>query len=260
MNILITGAASGIARRVIEKLDARKHHIYVAVHTEKQLELVQLRYHNQKHITCLKLDITDKSDREQVKALPIDVLISNAAIGYGGSVAEIPIDLVRDNFNVNVFSNFSLVQIVLKGMIQRKQGRVIMMSSLAGVAPVPFLGSYCASKASINMLTSNLRLEMKLLKANIDVITIQPGLYYTGFNQVMTEDKYGRMNLDTYFKSQLEFLKKYETPFYHLLESKNIDQIASKVVKAIEARHPRAIYRSRPSQILFVKLYSLFFC
>ena len=165
MNILITGAASGIARRVIEKLDAKQHHIYVAVHTTKQLELVQLRYHNQKHITCLKLDITDEKDRKQIASLPIDILVSNAAIGYSGSIAEIPIDLVRDNFDVNVFSNFSLVQLALKGMIQRKHGRVIMMSSLAGVAPVPFLGSYCASKASINMLTSKLLLEMKLLRS-----------------------------------------------------------------------------------------------
>lgn len=258
MNILITGAASGIAKKVIEKIP-KEHHIYVTVHTEKQLDLIKNRYQNQKHIECFKLDITNKFDRKKVENLDIDVFISNAAIGHGGSIAEIPINLLRDNYEVNIFSNIEIIQIILSKMIQKKQGRIIIISSLAGNMPIPFLGSYSSSKASLNNLASTLRLEMKLLKSNIKIITVQPGLYYTGFNQVMAEEKFDRMNIDTYFKEQLELLKKYETPFYHLLETNNLESIANKILKAILSKNPKSIYRSRPTQIVFTKLYQLFF-
>lgn len=258
MNIFITGAAGGIAKKVIEKLIPYQYHIYVSVHTDKQLELIQKRYDGIDNITCLKLDVTNKTDRKQLASLPIDILVSNAAIGYGGSVAEMPVDLIRDNYEVNIFSNLEVVQTVLKGMIQRKSGRIIIISSLAGEMPVPFLGSYASSKASLSILASSLRLEMKLLNKNIDVVTIKPGLYHTGFNQVMTENKFGRMDIDTYFKEQLVWLKKYETPFYHLLETANLNGIANKIVKAVTDKHPHAIYRSRLSQTIFVKLYHLF--
>lgn len=259
MNILITGAAGGIAKKVIEKLISTGNHIYVTVHTERQLELIQKRYQEQENITCMKLDVTDKKDLKQLEALKIDTLISNAAIGHGGSIAEMPVELIRDNYEVNVFANLELMQLVLKGMIQRKNGRIVIISSLAGEMPIPFLGSYASSKASLSLLAATLRLEMKLLNKNIDVITVKPGLYQTGFNQVMIEDKYERMTIDTYFKKQLDWLKKYETPFYHLLETKNLNGIANKIVKAATRKHPNKTYSSRISQILFVKLYHLFF-
>ena len=258
MNILITGGKSGIAKRVIEKLGT-KYTIYITVHTEKQCELLEKTYQNQDFIHCLKLDVTNLEDRKKVESLNIDVLICNAAIGVGGSTFELPISLMRDNFEVNVFSNLELVQAVFQKMIQKGTGRIIFISSLAGYMPIPFLGSYCASKASINMISGTMRLEAKLLPQKIDIITVLPGLYYTGFNQLMTEDKYSRMDIDTYFKTSLELLKKYETSVFHLLESKNLDRIASKIVHAATSNRPKSIYRSRPSQIIAAKLYQLFF-
>ena len=105
MNVLITGAASGIARQVIEKLKKEKLHIYVTTHTEKECILAKKRYKNDKNIECFKLDITDEKDRKKITSLKIDVLICNAAIGIGGAFLEIDMNLVRDNFETNVFSN-----------------------------------------------------------------------------------------------------------------------------------------------------------
>lgn len=259
MNILITGASSGIARKVVEKLLNKGHNIYITVHTNKQLELVNKRYQNIPEVNCFKLDVTNKKDQQKLEELELDVFISNAAIGFGGSLTEIPTNLVRDNFEVNVFSNLDCIQKVLKKMIKKKHGRIIIISSLAGIMPVPFLGSYCATKSSLNMISSTMRLEMKLLNNNIDIITIEPGLYETGFNQVMLDNKYDYMNIDTYFKEQIEWMKKYETPFFHLLETKNLDGIAQKIVKAITSKKPKAIYRTRPLQIVTAKLFQIFF-
>ncbi len=102
--ILFTGARSGIQAAVIDRLKKKDYHIYLTVHNEKQLEMVKKYYAEDKSITCLKLDVTKREDLKQLERLDIDILVSNAAIGEGGSIAEIPMSLVRSNFETNVFS------------------------------------------------------------------------------------------------------------------------------------------------------------
>ena len=96
--ILYTGSCSGIAKAVIKKLK-KKYFIYLAVHTDKQLELVTKRYENERNVKCIKLDITNKKDLKQLEKLKIDILINNAAIGIGGSISEIKMNKVRENFD-----------------------------------------------------------------------------------------------------------------------------------------------------------------
>lgn len=258
MTILITGAASGIASAVINKIP-KQHQIYVTVHTEKQLELTKKRYQKFSNIICLKLDVTNPIDRELLRNIDIDIFISNAAIGYGGSIAELPVSQIRDVYETNVFSNIEMIQKILPNMIEKKHGRIIIISSLASYLPIPFLGSYSSSKTSLNQLIHTLRLELNLLNVEIPIITILPGLYATGFNQTMTETKFSQMELNTYFKKQLAFLEKYETPIYHLLETKKLDNISDTIVHACFTNKPKKIYRTRKLQAFIAKLYQVFF-
>lgn len=257
--ILFTGARSGIQASVIQKLKKKNYQIYVTVHTKRQLELVQNYYQNDSNITCLKLDVTKKEDLEQLKNLEIDILVSNAAIGEGGSMAEIPMDFVRENFETNVFSYFTVIQIVLEKMIQKKKGKIINMASLAGLVPIPYLGSYCATKASIIKMTETLRLELKDLNVDIQTCLIEPGLYYTGFNQVMLENKYTWMEIDSYFQNQIVQIQKRENWICERLEQKNLNQIVNQIVTAITANKLKRVYRAPFYQVLAAKLYLLFF-
>lgn len=243
MNVLYTGARSGIASQVIENLKNKNVHIYVTVETKLQLKEIKKKYRNNPNITCLKLDITNKEDYLQFNDIQVDVLVCNAAIGYGGSIAEIDLNKVRENFEVNVFSNFEFVQYILKQMIIRKKGRVIFMSSLAGILPIPFLGSYCASKASIIKMSECLKLELLYLNKNIDIVLIEPGLYHTGFNQVMLENKYKDMEKG-YFKEEMAMIRKRESLFFHLLEHQEYQSIVNKITKAILTKKPKFIYRA----------------
>lgn len=256
MNIVYTGARSGIASKVIDNLINKNIHIYVTVETELQLKEVKKKYQNYANVTCLKLDITNKKDYQQFKDIQVDILVCNAAIGYGGSVAEINMDKVRENFEVNVFSNFEFVQYILKQMISRKKGRIILISSLAGILPIPFLGSYCASKASIIKLGECLKLELCNLNANIDVVLIEPGLYHTGFNQVMLENKYKELE-HGYFKEEIEMIRKRETIFFSLLEHNQYHSIVKKITNAILSKKPKFIYRAPFFQSLGAKLYQI---
>lgn len=112
--ILITGARSGIMHQVIEQLLNKNYHIYASVHTEKELERIQKKYQEELHVTCLKLDIKNKNDYKQLDLLDIDIYIANAAIGMGGSVMNMDINRVRENYETNVFANLELLQYILK--------------------------------------------------------------------------------------------------------------------------------------------------
>ena len=257
--ILYTGARSGIASKVIEKfLNSDKYLIYLTVETNAQLKEVAKIYQNYENIKYFKLDLTNDKDLDTIKKLDVDILVSNAAVGYGGSIAEIDIDKIRENYEVNVFQNFKLVQIVLEKMIKKNKGRIIMMSSLASILPIPFLGSYSSTKASINKLTETLKLELKYINSNIDIVLIEPGLYHTGFNQVMLENKYDDMK-DSYFKEELEFIRKSEEIFFNLLEHENYKSVVNVIYKAITSNNPKFIYKAPFFQGLFSKLYQIFF-
>ena len=257
--ILFTGARSGIQAAVIDRLKKKDYHIYLTVHNEKQLEMVKKYYAEDKSITCLKLDVTKREDLKQLERLDIDILVSNAAIGEGGSIAEIPMSLVRSNFETNVFSYFTVIQIVLKKMVKKKTGKIINMASLAGLIPIPYLGSYCATKASIIKMTEALALELKDIKTDIQVCLIEPGLYYTGFNQVMLENKYTWMQLDSYFQNQISKIQKRENLVCSILEKKSLNSIVNQILKAIEANKVKLIYRAPMFQVIGAKLYLIFF-
>ena len=150
--ILITGARSGIMNQVIHSIKDR-YIIYVTVRTDNQLKRIKEKYKNEKNIKCYKLDITDEKDRNLLSHLNIDILINNAAVNYGGSLIDMDINKIKENYEVNVFSSLLITQIVLKKMIQDKKGKIINMASLAGIVPICFIGSYSSTKSAIIKIT-----------------------------------------------------------------------------------------------------------
>lgn len=252
--ILFTGARGGIIASVIEKLKNKNYKIYVSVHTETQLEIIKEKYKKYKNIECIKLDVTSKEDRQNIKNLDIDILVLNGAIGYGGSIAEMDMNLVRNNFEVNVFSNFEVVQLLIGNMIQKNKGKIIFMSSIASIYSVPFLGSYAATKASITRLALALKKELKLINSDIKISIIEPGFYHTGFNQVMFQNKYDWMDVETYFNSCLDIIRKREYFIEKYIEKKNLKSIEKKIMTAIKSKNPDTFYRAPFMQVMFAKI------
>lgn len=258
MNILYTGARSGIAYSVIKKFkNDKKYFLYLGVHTDNELKRVKKLYNDYNNVKCLKLDITNKEDLKQIEKLDIDILVSNAAIGYGGSICDIEIDKMKENFEVNVFSNVNLIQIVLKKMIKKNKGKIIIMSSLAGLIPISFLGSYCATKASLIKIGECLKKEIKMLNKNIDIVLIEPGLYKTGFNKYMFDNKDTLLE-QGYFNEIINYIKLKDNLIL-LFEKKSLNSISNKIYKSIIDTKPKFIYRAPFLQVFFAKLYMLFF-
>lgn len=253
--ILITGATSGIMKEVIKKVKD-DYYIYITVHNDNQLKNILKKYKDEKNIRCFKLDVNNHIDRKQLEKLNIDIFISNAAIGVGGSIINMDISKLKENYEVNVFSNFLVTQIILKKMLMKDEGKIIIMSSLAGIIPIPFLGSYCSTKASIIKLTECLKKELKILNSNIKISLIEPGMYNTGFNKVMFDNKYNT-SFDNLFKDELELIRKKENLIMLLIEKNNLRSIVRQIEKAIRY-DDKFIYRAPISQVIVSKLYSLF--
>ena len=241
--ILITGAGSGIGKDTAYALSKRGHFVIATTETEYQAK--QLRSKAQElniRLKVFKLDITDAQDRELVKAEDIDVLINNAAIGESGCLAEIDIEKVRNNFEVNVFSHIQISQIVLKNMFERNSGTVIFISSLAGRIPIIFLGPYSMTKFALSSGVETMRKEIHKVRKNVHISLIEPGAYHTGFNQRNIAKKYEWMDESSIFHPIIDKIKKEESRLFSLTEIKSTKSIVRKIISATEAKRPRLRY------------------
>jgi short-subunit dehydrogenase len=125
------------------------------------------------------LDVTDERQRRYAFTWDIDVLINNAAVGrmgptaHMGPTAEMPLNLVRQIFEVNVFGNLALTQSFTRQMAERGKGRIVWVSSISGLTTDYYLGVYSASKRAIEAIAEAMYQEVKNL--NITVAVINPG-------------------------------------------------------------------------------------
>jgi NAD(P)-dependent dehydrogenase (short-subunit alcohol dehydrogenase family) len=178
---MITGAGSGFGRLSALALAERGHHVIATTETDAQAELLRIEA-PQLHVE--KVDITT-TDVEKVHAWQIDVLINNAGVGQTGPIADIPLERLRYLFEVNVFGTMNVTQAVLRDMVPKHQGRIIIMSSIAGVLSAPAFGPYSMTKHALEAMGKAMRGELAPL--GIDVTLINPGPYLTGFNDRMAD-------------------------------------------------------------------------
>ena len=127
-----------------------------------------------------KVDVTDLKDRQKAWNWDVDILVNNAAIKEGGSLVDIPEDNLRNQFDVNLIGPVLLTQGFARKMVERNKGRIVFVSSISGMMVNSFSGPYSASKFATEAVASTLSQELQ--EFNVEVATINPGPYLTGFN------------------------------------------------------------------------------
>ncbi len=179
--ILITGAASGFGKGAALDLARRGHTVTAGVQIAPQAtELMAAAADAGVDLDVVILDITDEDDRQAAFANDIDVLINNAGVMESGPAAEIPMARVRKNFEVNVFGTLAMIQGIAPQMVERGAGKIINVTSMGGLITVPFVSIYTATKHALESITEGLKFE--LAGTGVEVCTINPGAYGTGFN------------------------------------------------------------------------------
>ncbi|WP_151979808.1 SDR family oxidoreductase [Acinetobacter guerrae] len=184
--ILITGAGSGFGKSVAFKLAKIGYEVIATVEAVAQIQTLKEEAKQQGlNIQFEKLDITNDIDREFISNFEIDILLNNAGISEGGAVVDIPEYRLREQFEVNVFGTILLTQKFAKQFVERKSGKIIFISSVAGLTTDPFTGAYSASKHAIEAFAEALNKELH--EYNVKIATVNPGPILTGFNDRMFE-------------------------------------------------------------------------
>jgi NAD(P)-dependent dehydrogenase (short-subunit alcohol dehydrogenase family) len=186
--ILITGAGSGFGEGAAFELARRGHDVIATVQFPPQVTALRRKVASLglKNLRVEKLDLYDAYDRACAQTWDIDVLWNNAGIGEAGPVAEIPIDLVRHNFETNVFLPLTFTQGFIRRWVDaKKKGKIVFTSSMGGLFTPAGFGIYVSTKHALESIAEALQQELQPF--GIKVQTINPGAYLTGFNETMAD-------------------------------------------------------------------------
>lgn len=187
--ILITGAGSGFGEGAAFGMAKAGHSVIATAPVWPQVSALRERVVAEGlegRMQVEKLDILDPRDVAHALTHKIDVFFSNAGIGESGPVSEIPIELVRRNFETNVFAPLQLAQGFIRQFVdEQRPGKIVFTSSMGGLFTPAGFGAYCATKHALEAIAESLQDELRPF--NIKVQTINPGPYLTGFNETMAE-------------------------------------------------------------------------
>lgn len=177
----ITGCSTGFGRDLARLvLDRGWRAVVTARDADRVADLVAGR---EDRALALALDVTEPQEIAQAVAAAenrfgrIDVLVNNAGYGYQASVEEGREDLIRAQFDTNVFGLFALTRTVLPGMRTRRSGHIVNFTSVAGLIGFPGSGYYAASKHAVEGWSDALAAEVGPL--GIAVTCVEPGPFRT---------------------------------------------------------------------------------
>jgi short-subunit dehydrogenase len=197
--VLITGAGQGIGRELARQFAAEGAKIAGIDVDADALKSLETELAG-KPIACAVADVTDRSALlDAIRGLeqrlaPIDLLIANAGIGRETSALTFDGEAIESHIRVNLIGVANSVAAVLPGMIERRSGHLVAMSSVASYRGLPRMAGYCASKAGVNALFDSLRVELK--PCNIAVTVICPAWIRTPMTDNVKGQLEGLLEVD----------------------------------------------------------------
>ena len=162
--ILITGAGSGLGEGAAIGLAKNGHTVIATAESWPQVTALRdkVAAMNLPNLTVTKLNMLDPYDVVHAAKLDFDVLVNNAGIAEGGPIAEIPMPLVRQNFEVNVFALLDLTQRVVRRWVRSQvKGKVVFISSIVGLVSPGMIGTYSATKHAVQSIAESMQDELK---------------------------------------------------------------------------------------------------
>jgi NAD(P)-dependent dehydrogenase (short-subunit alcohol dehydrogenase family) len=241
--VLVTGCSSGIGRASALALVRAGFPVWASARKAGSLGELQ-----QAGCRVLELDVTDEQSRvAAVRRVEdehgaVGVLVNNAGHGGGGPVEEVPLSLVREVFDTNVFGLVGMCQLVLPGMRARRSGMIVNLGSAAGLVTPPTGCPYAMTKYAVESLCDALRPEVAAF--GVRVVLIEPGAVRTRFLANSELHKPGGDGGGPYaaYKANVDKM----TARAHHDGARAVldpDDVARVIVRAVTARHSKARYK-----------------
>ncbi len=231
---LVTGASSGIGAATARLLAARGFRVFGASRSRAEVPGVE----------WIPMDVRDEGSvaacvRDALgRAGSLDALVCAAGYGVFGSVEETTAERARAQLETNYFGTVLPLRAVLPGMRARGSGRIVVVGSLAGRAPIPFQAHYSASKAAQDALVLALRNELQ--GTGVFASLVEPGDIHTAFNDRMD---WGDASSSAYG----ERLRRCERVVRQSLpRAPGPELVAGTILRALTARRPRVRYTVGP--------------
>lgn len=177
--VLISGASSGIGRATALRLAGSGWTVLAGVRDLSVGEALAVEAGSER-VVPLALDITDPAQvtataelvQERTGAAGLDALVNNAGAALGGPLEMLPMQELRDQFEVNFFGHIAVTQALIPAL-RSAHGRLLLVSSIGGLITTPYMSPYCASKYALEAVGDSLRVE--LARSHIQVALIEPG-------------------------------------------------------------------------------------
>jgi NAD(P)-dependent dehydrogenase (short-subunit alcohol dehydrogenase family) len=182
--VVVTGANSGIGLATALELAGAGYDVVGTVRSEdKAKALYDAAIERGVPVQAAILDVADEeSTAKGIAAIEgrsdIWAVVNNAGFAQAGAVEDVDDEAVRYQLEVNVVAPARIARLVLPGMRDRGEGRIVNISSVAGRISLPMMGWYCASKHALEAMTDALRMEVA--DAGIAVTLVEPGSFGTG--------------------------------------------------------------------------------
>jgi NAD(P)-dependent dehydrogenase (short-subunit alcohol dehydrogenase family) len=244
--VLVTGASTGIGRKIVEVLAEQGNYVYAGA--RKQADLDSLNEID--NVQSVRLDVTDQ---EQIDAAVATVndggrglygLVNNAGVFIVGPIIDVSLDEFQWLMDVNLFGVYRVTQ-AFAPMIVEEKGRITTIGSISGIGSDKFNGQYCMSKHAIEAFTDTLAMEMETLDVQVSVI--EPGDYDSEIDATARDRMIGRdyAKDDSYFT---EDSREWIGGFSDRSRYKDPDEVAEAAVHALFADKPLRRYMVVPDE------------
>lgn len=173
-SVIITGCSSGLGYYLAKEFVKKRWVVHcISRNVNKELLGIGCNF--------IETDINEYSqiDKAILAIKSVDILINNAGYAQFGPLLDLDLDKVENQFRTNLFSPLYLIKKVVPLLKKSSNPKIVNIGSMSGILPTPFAGAYCSSKASINIFTDILRMELSVL--GISVIKILPGVFKSNF-------------------------------------------------------------------------------
>ncbi|XP_046859481.1 17-beta-hydroxysteroid dehydrogenase type 1-like [Xenia sp. Carnegie-2017] len=245
--VLITGTSAGLGLStvyVLAKQTDKKFKVYASMRKSSKRDELLEKTAGCRNVVVIEMDVcSEDSVNAAVKEIlekegRIDVVVNNAAIGWCGVLEVQPWESITSIYETNVYGVLRVIRSVVPSMKKNKKGRIINISSIAGIHCSPFFTVYGSSKYALEGITDSLAPE--LASFNVHIVTIQPGAIKTraltqfAFNSgQLPDDDTSKLLGEKYVQTfAAEAINQAQTP----------EEVAEYILKAITDEKPQPRY------------------